>query len=1163
MAHNDNGEAVDDKGKAVEGKSVNTVVDTSSVHQGFNISEFAIKRPVSTVMMILCLVVLGLMSYRSLPIELFPDVSFPIISISTTYPGASAREIETLVSKPLEDGVSALNGIDHITSTSSNGLSNVIIQFQLEKNIKDASNEVQEKVALVRKRLPLDADEPVIARVDPNATPVLFYAITGRQGLPEITEFARDELKPRLQKISGVAEVAVLGMQEREVQVLLNPAMLSQYHLTPAQVSLRLQQENLDFPSGQIDTRSAVIVMRTVNSYKSAAQIGQTPISISGGKVLLLSDLGEVRDGYKDLSTRTWWNAKPAVVLSIQKQSGTNTVDMAHRLAHEVDIIREQLPPGMHIDLSFDTAKFIEESKEGAQEELIIGSTLAVVVIFLFLRTLRGTIIAGIAIPTSIISTYTFMNIMGFSLNFMSLMALSLVVGILVDDAVVDLENIFRHIEMGEHPFRAAINATNEIGLAVVATTFSIVAVFAPVGFMGGMVGRFFRQFGLTVSCAVLVSLLVARTLTPMLAAYFLKPMPARHVDEHAAAVKGIGGFYQSLLRVALRHRWLTLGAAILTFMLALPIAGLLPQGFAPKNDREEFSIGVDMPSGTSLNQTTYVLQEIARRVKPEPLVKSLLITAGSSRGSTDTGSVGVTLKSKKEGRRESASQVQARLQKLTDGIPGAIISYRETQGVDDGTGNTYDMNLSLQGDNLEQLQGVADKLVARLHQMPIVKVSKTSTGTPRQEIHMHVDQRRAMELGVTPAMLASTMRAASLGDMASQMRLDNANIDIRVRLGDAERYDFDRLQSLPVLTASGAEVPLGSLAEIRFETGPTNINRYDRERQVMVYANAIPGASLSDIINPVKAELEKMQLPAGISFKFVGQAERMKDSFKNMGQALMLAVVFIYLILASQFEHFLHPLTIMMALPFSFVGAFLGLFLANQELGLFTLIGIVMLMGLVVKNSILVVDYTITLIKAGLSRNEALLLAGPVRLRPILMTTLAMIVGMTPVALKLTAGSETRAPMAVSVIGGLITSTLLTLVVVPVVFTLMDDLVKLLTRLTGFQVNHEVLSAIPSRHERAQTEADAHAEAYESEAYESEAYESEAYESAAGRVTRDLVPAGIHHTVPDAPDNGTAAGRTVAGDGGNGAHGESPAKAPVPPEAAEAKVKGLGPLED
>jgi HAE1 family hydrophobic/amphiphilic exporter-1 len=1127
---------------------------------GFNVSEFAIRRPVTTVMMIVCLLVVGFMSYARLPVEQFPDVSFPIVSISTTYAGASSSEMETLVSRPIEDGVSAINGIEHITSTSSSGLSVVVIEFKMEKNVKEAANEVQEKVALLRRQLPLDADEPIIARVDPNATPVLFYALSGSRPLDQLTDFARDELKPRLQKIDGVAEVGLSGVQEREVQVLLDASQLSQYHLSAAQVVARLQQENLDFPSGQIETNRSMITLRTVNSYKTAAQVGETPIGIQAGaqgagKVLLLKDLGVVRDGFKDMTSRTWWNGKPAVALSIQKQSGTNTVEMAHRLHAEVERLKEDMPPGMNIDLSFDTAKFIEQSKDGAMEELIIGSLLAIVVIFIFLRTLRGTIIAAIAIPTSIISTYTFMALMGFTLNFMSLMALSLVVGVLVDDAVVDLENIFRHIEMGEHPFRAAINATNEIGLAVVATTFSIVAVFLPVGFMGGMLGKFFRQFGLTVAIAVLVSLVVARTLTPMLAAYFLKPMPNKHVDEHEAATRGIGGTYQNMLRWSLKHRILTVAAAFMVFVVAIPIAGLLPTGFAPTNDREEFSIGASLPSGSTLNQTVSVLNEVTRRIKSEPLIKYMQVNAGSSRGATDSGSVSVTLKSKKEGRREAATSVQARLQKLTQTIPGAVISYRETQGIDNGSGANANVNLALFGDNLDELQVVADQLITRLHKMPIVTDVATSTGDPRQEIHLRVDHRRAMEMGVTSAALAGTIRAASLGDLATQMRLDTKNVDVRVRLGDAERYDLQRLQSLPVMTTSGSEVPLGALAEISYETGPNNITRYDRERQLMIGANILPGASISELTKPLEAELKTMKMPQGVTYKFMGQAERMKDAFGIMGQAMLLAVLFIYLILASQFEHFIHPITIMMALPLSFAGAFLGLFLANKELGLMSLIGIIMLMGLVVKNSILLIDYILTLRKSGVERNEAVLLAGPVRLRPILMTTIAMVAGMMPVALQLTVGSETRSPMAVAVIGGLITSTLLTLLVVPIAYTLMDDLVNWLGRTIGFKINHEELQAVPARREHGLPPSMHVASAPESFADpafsvasgEGTGAHPETRKHAAGRMTADLVPGDQLRIV--AGDGAQLAGKN----GGDASmplvNAERPTLAPLPPD--------------
>lgn len=1019
---------------------------------GFNISEVAIRHPVTTVMVVLALLVTGLLSYSKLPVELYPDVSFPVVSISTTYPGASASEIETLVTKPLEDAISGINGIDEVSSTSSTGRSSVVLQFDMDKDIQDAANEVREKVDLIRQSLPVDADDPIIARLDPAAAPVQYYALSGNTSLLELTDLARDEIKPQFQKIDGVAEVNILGGQEREVQILLDAARLKQYRLSAAVISNRLQQENLDFPSGQLETGRSVMTLRTVNAYKTAEQIAQTPIAIQGGQVLLLKDVAEVVDGLKELSSQSFWNGQPAVVLSIGKQSGANTVEMAHLVSHQAEVIRDTLlPSAVKLDLSYDTAQFVEESKEASMEELIIGSLLAIVVIYFFLRTFRGTLIAAVAIPTSIIATYTFMAMMGFSLNMMSLMALALVVGILVDDAVVDLENIFRHIEMGEKPFRAAINATNEIGLAVMATTLSIVAVFAPVGFMDGMIGSFFKQFGLTVSVAVLVSLLIARTLTPMLAAYFLKPMEATHVDEHEAAVQGIGGIYQGMLRWALKRRIWTVLIAIAVFLVAIPIAGLLPSGFTPENDRDEFTIAVEMPSGSRLSETLGMLNQISDTVKGDDMIKDLLLTAGSSNGGPDSGRISVTLKSKAEGRDVSANDVQRRLQVQTQKIPGALISYQPTQAIGGG-GETGDMSLSLRGDDLVELQKVADQVLNKVHAMPIVTDSKLSTGTPQQEIQVQVDQRRALSFGVTPAALASALRAASLGDLATQMRLDKNNVDVRVRLDDQNRYDLTQLQSLPVMTQSGQEVPLGSLAKISYATSPTNIARIDREREIKVIANILPGASLSDVITPVEAELKSMNLPEGMTYNFGGDAERMKEAFGSMLQAMALAVLFIYMILASQFESFFHPFTIMMSLPLAFAGAFLGLFIANKEMSIMSLIGIIMLMGLVVKNSILLIDYTLNLQKKGMSRNESLLIAGPVRLRPILMTTVAMIAGMVPVALELTVGSESRSPMAVAVIGGLITSTLLTLLVVPVIYTLVDDGVRWCAAKIGWQ---------------------------------------------------------------------------------------------------------------
>ncbi|RYY00778.1 efflux RND transporter permease subunit [bacterium] len=1021
-------------------------------HGGFNISEFAIKKPVSTVMMILTMMLLGVMSYMRLSVELFPNISFPIVVVQTTYAGSSSKEVETLISKPVEDAISSISQVKHIRSASANGLSAVIIEFDLGKDIKDASNEVREKVASIRRTLPEDIDEPTIVRVDPDSSAIINYIIKSQSNmsLQQLTDYVRDTIRPKLQQVDGVGSLTIVGGQEREVQVALNPVLLDKYNVTSAQVSARLNQENMDFPSGNIKTNNSSITIRTTNAFTTAQQVANLPIRLGSGKTVLLSDLGSVTDGVKEITSKAWVNGSPALVIAVQKQSGANVVGVIDGLNKQFEKMKTSLPSGMSIAVSFDTSKFIKESKDAAIDELVVGAILAVVVIFAFLRTIGGTLIAATAIPSSIISTFTVMYIMDFTLNTMSLLALSLVVGILVDDAVVDLENIYRKMEEGEDPYTAAVNATNEIGLAVVATTLSIVAVFVPVGFMSGIIGQFFKQFGLTVAVAVLVSLLVARTLTPTLAAYFLRPPKHKH-DEHN--VTGIAATYQSILAWSLNHRIVTVLVVLVVFIGSLPIAGLLPKGFVPKNDRDEFSIAVQMASGSTLNQTAAVLNEIAKRVSKDPIIKETLVTAGNPSGKTDVGSVAVTLKTKKEGRKENQFIIQDRLRKLVTNIPGALISFKEMRAVDSGDAN-YAMNLSLTGEDLDELQKIADKVVAKLHTFPIVTDTNTSAGTPQTEININVDHNKAAQLGVSASSIASTLRTATFGDTPSKMHVGNTDVDIRVRLNDAERYNLNRVKNLNIPTDKGGVVPLESISTIKFSNGPTAINRYDRERQILVYANTVSGVSIGDLITPVEEELKKMNLPPDIKYSFKGDAENMQEAFGNLLTALFLAVVFIYIILASQFENFAHPFTIMMALPLSFVGAFLGLFITNDELSMMSMIGIVMLMGLVTKNSILLVDYTITLRKSGMDRRTALLTAGPVRFRPIVMTTIAMIAGMTPLALRLTPGSEGRAPLAVAVIGGLLTSTVLSLVVIPVFYTLMDDLIGWLGRVFKLKLN-------------------------------------------------------------------------------------------------------------
>ena len=1013
--------------------------------KGFNISEVAIKNPVTTVMLIFTLIVLGLISYGKLSMEMMPNVNIPVVTVLTTYSGASAQEIETLVSRPIEDAVSGINGIDHIRSISRNNLSSVIIEFKLEKDIKDAANEVREKIAMIRATFPEEMEEPTIARVDFDAAPIIDYAISAPYPLDKVTELVRDTIKPQLEQVEGVAAVDIFGGKEREIQVTLEPSLLQKYGLTVPHVSARLKSENLNFPSGSIKTDVYEITMRTMSALTTADQIANLSIQIAGGKTVLIKDLGNVKDGFKEQRNMAWFNGEQAVVIEVQKQSSGNTVKVVKELNKKIAQIKETLPRAMKIEAGFDTSKFVIESIESATEELIIGAVLAILIIFIFLRMVRATLIAAIAIPTSVISTYSMMYWFGFSLNTMTLLALSLVVGILVDDAVVDIENIFRHIQMGKTPYQAAIDATNEIGLAVVSTTLSIVSVFIPVAFMSGIVGQFFRPFGLTVSCAVLISLLVARTLTPTLAAYLLKP------GEEKETIKELADTYKGILGWALRHRKTTIFAAILMFVVSLPIAGMLPTGFQPKSDRDEFSVGIQMPAGSTLNQTSAMTDKIAKIIKKDKIIKNILVIAGNSRGKTDVGNLFITAFSKKEGRKESIFDIQKRLQKQTEKIPGCLMTYKETRIVDDGT--SYAVNLSLRGDDLTELQIISDKVVKKLHEFSIVTNTNTSTGNPQPELHIILDKSRAASLGITSSTLSAMLRGASFGDIASTMHLPNTNVDIRVRFTDSTRYDLTKLGNLGIPTIQGSMVPLRTIATIKYANGPTDINRYDRQRQITVYANIIPGTPVGEIVKIMEKELKKMNLPTTVNYKFLGEAQHMDEAMTAMVQALLVAIVFIYIILASQFGHFTHPFVIMMALPLSFVGAFLGLFIFNKEISLMSLIGIVMLMGLVTKNSILLVDYTGKLRRAGMERNEALLIAGPVRLRPILMTTIAMIAGMTPIAMGLTPGSDSRSPMAIAVIGGLITSTLLTLVVVPVAYTIMDDIIAWLGRVTGVKI--------------------------------------------------------------------------------------------------------------
>ncbi|MFN8672144.1 MAG: efflux RND transporter permease subunit [Candidatus Sericytochromatia bacterium] len=1002
----------------------------------FNISEIAIKKPVATILMMITMIVMGIFSYNRLNVELFPNVEWPIVAITTEYPGASSQEIETLITKPIENSISGISGLRHLRSNSGNGFSTIIAEFKLDKSVETAANEVKEKTALVRYELPKEAKDSIVLRIDPAAFPIINYVISAGADLRSLTELTKYKIKNELQKVEGVSNITLKGAEEREIQVLLDPLLLKNFSIAPEQVVNRLKEENLNFPSGQIKTTGKTLALRTMSALKTVNEISNIQIKTIGNRTVYLSDLGTVIDGTKEIANKAWINGKPAVVMEIQKQSSANTVKTIQGLEKKVLELKKSLPPSVSINKSFDTSEFILEAKNAAMEELIIGSVLAIIVIFIFLRTFGGTIISALAIPTSIISTYTMMYFLNFSINTMTLLALSLVVGVLVDDAVVDLENIYRRMELGEDPYTAAIKATDEIGLAVVSTTFSIVAVFVPIAFMSGIIGKYFTQFGLTVSVSVLISLLVARTLTPSLAAHTLNPLKNHHEKKETF----LTNTYKDILKWALKHRIITTVIAISMFLISIPIAGLLPQGFTPKNDKSEVWVTLSMAQGISLEKAITLVKKAEKIVAKDKDVKEVLAVLGDANNNASFARLSVTLKSKNEGRKTTGFAVQERLRKELEKVSGFLLTVK-TADPNEDPNNSYALNLSVRGDDLEKMQTLAENLVKKLKTMPIVSVAKTSIGIPQGEIHIKVDRKKAGDMGISSAQIASILRTSTFGEISSKIYDNEKDFDLRVKLDDKSRNNLDKLRMLTVLNNKGQNITLDSISKIEYSKGPNVIERYDRQRQVMVYANTIMGVSLSEILDPMKKELENTQIPAGITYSFEGDAEMMQEAFNSLLIALGMAIFFIYIILGSQFESFIHPLTIMVALPLSFVGAFLGLFIANQEIGIMSLIGIVMLMGLVTKNSILLVDYTITLRKQGLNRYEALIEAGIVRIRPILMTTAAMIAGMLPSALQLLEASESRSPMAVAVIGGVIASTLLSLVMVPVFYTYMDDL--------------------------------------------------------------------------------------------------------------------------
>jgi len=1033
------------------------------------ISDISIRRPVFATMMIGALLVVGAFSYYGLPVELMPNVDFPFVIVQTVYPGASAEAVETDVTERIEEAVNTISGVRHLESRSSEGFSQVVVEFQLEIEGAVAAQDVREKVATIRADLPEDIEEPLIIQYDNDAYPILSLAITGSRSPRDITQLIEDRVKPRLEVIPGVGNVDIIGGFEREILVSLNPEKMEAYGISINDVHNGVAAANMEVPGGRIDESAREYMVRVMGRLTRVKDFEKIIVKNVEGMPVYLGDIAVVSDTIAEQRSLSRYNGETSIGLNIVKRSGANVVEMADKSKLTIAELLEELPPDIKIDIVDDNSRFITDSIHEIMFNIRVGTLLAVLVIFLFLLDMRPTIITGLSIPISIIATFTLLKFLGFTVNVMTLLGLSLSVGILIDDAIVVIENIYRHLSQGKSPFKAAFEGTKEIGLAVMATTFTIMVVFLPVAFMEGIVGRFFYQFGMTVAFAVLISLFVAFSLTPMLSSRFLKtnhgnPDKSPDLSDRKQglwtrflrflgfwnrAFDAIVPVYKRMLAFSLRMRWLIMLLAAAAFLLSLVAVALVGAEFFPRTDEGRMIVTVETPPGSTLEETSERMAEIEAVVKELPEVTSSLVTIGAGNSPVTNGSILFLLTDLGE-RELSALQIIDSTRYLLRTIPGInySIGTQEHRG-----GGGKSIEISIRGDDRDDLTRLAHRVQSILYNSPgAVDVDNTlEEGKP--EIQIEVDRKMADDLGLSLAAIPMTVRALVEGEVVTRYKEGDDEYDVRVKLDERFRTSADQVGRIMVESdkkVAGKDVflvPLNRVAQMDKLTSIGEFRRYDRQKEVRVNANVPAGAFAGTVTGQLMEEVSQIPLPPGYVIAPTGEEEIRQESNKHIFNALILAIVFIYLVLASQYESFVDPLSIMFSLPLSLVGAFFALKITNTSLSIMSLIGIVMLMGLVTKNAILLIDFVKQQRAKGVSRTDAILTAGPIRLRPILMTTFATVFGMLPLALGIGPGAELRAPMARAAIGGMISSTLLTLVVVPVVYTLLDDAVNLFRR--------------------------------------------------------------------------------------------------------------------
>jgi HAE1 family hydrophobic/amphiphilic exporter-1 len=1038
-------------------------------------TKISLKNPVFATMLMLAIVVLGLYSYQRLQVDQFPNIDFPVVVITTEYPGASPEIVESEVTKKVEEGVNSIAGINALTSRSFEGQSVVIIEFQLHINGRKAADDVREKIGIIRPTFRDEVKEPRVLRFDPSSRAIWSLAVLpdNSKGKSlndvELTNWADQVLKKRLENVRGVGSVSLVGGTKREINIYLKPQAMEALGITADQVVNAVRGENQNLPVGAIRNLTQERVVQIDARMQRPEDFSQIIVARKTGAPVRVEQIATVRDGAQEIDSLALYNGQRTLLLTVQKSQDENTIEVVDNLRKTVDGMKAQLPPGVRLEPVTDNSRPIRVSVDNVRRTLIEGALLTVLIVFLFLNSWRSTVITGLTLPIALIGTFLFMYMFGFTINMVTLMALSLCVGLLIDDAIVVRENIVRHVQMGKRPFDAAMDGTQEIGLAVLATTFSIVAVFLPIGFMGGIIGKFFHEFGVTIVAAVLISMFVSFTLDPMLSSIWHDPsieahgvrhVPVNFYDKTIGRVTGwfddatnwLSDVYQHLLAWSLNHKPATLALAFVIFITSIFMVPLLGTEFVPKADFSETSINFYTPVGSSLEVTEAKARQVEAILHEFPEVNYTVSTlnTGNAPGKMYA-SVYVRLIDRKS-RTRNVDQMSAVLRERLKQVPGITVTH---VGLLDAVGGNKQVEFSLQGPDLKELERLTKLVMDKARPIPGLVDLDSSLKADKPTIEVQVRRDAASDLGLGVAQIAASLRTLVAGQTVGNWRApDDQTYDVNVRLAPETRNSPQDLERIPFALGANTDgsnriVRLNQLANVKEGTGPNQINRRDLTREVAINAN-VYNRSAGEISADLRSVLDGISFPPGYGYQFSGSTKNMAESFGYAVSALALAIVFIYMILASQFKSFFQPLALMTSLPLTLIGVVLALLMFGSTLSMFSIIGIVMLMGLVTKNAILLVDFAIRAREDGMERSDALLMAAKVRLRPILMTTLAMIFGMVPLAFALTEGSEQRSPMGQAVIGGVITSSLLTLVVVPVVYCYMDDLAQWLRRRWG-----------------------------------------------------------------------------------------------------------------